>query len=220
MLLSQLQSQIAGLYAAPIPYDVYEFLITDRDTAAALTPPGAATGNRERLLVCDSESDLELSLFIDAELLAALRDDDPTVSLHDGNLGDFLIALEGVSHLQYLIYHAGQQQPVSLLELELQAEVDKYVTSAELICNQQRNGHVPSALHRRLFEDVRFDDELAPEAHSRYRSANRLAARYCHALRRRYPGHHHQQTFVRELREFYRMSEHQKVRHILALEGC
>jgi len=218
MLLTQLQSQIAGLYAAPIPYDVYQFLITDRDTAAALTPAGAATDNRERLLVRDSESDLELSLFIDAELLAALIDDDPTVSLHDGNLDGFLIALEGVSHLQYLIFHAGQQQPVSLLELELQAEVDKYVTSAELISTQQRNGHVPSALHARLFEDVRFDGALPPEAQSRYVAANRLAARYCHALRRRYPGHHHQKSFVRELRDFYRMGEHQKVRHILALE--
>ncbi len=217
MLLSQLQSRLAGFYAAPIPYDVYDFLITDRDTAAALTPPGATTDNRERLLVCDG-AELELSLFIDAELLAALDDDDPTVSLHDGNLDDFLVAVEGVSHLQYLIFHAGQRQPVSLLELELQAEVDKYVTSAELISSQHDNGHVPSALHTRLFEDVRFAPGLPPDAQSRYVSANRLAARYCHALRRRYPGHHHQKTFVRELRDFYRMSEHQKVRHILALD--
>ena len=218
MLLSQLQSQIAGFYAAPIPYDVYDFLITDPDTAAALTPAGSATHNRERLLVCDNETDLELSLFIDAALLAALTDDDPLVSLHDGNLEGFLIALEGVSHLQYLIFRAGQSQPVSLLELELQAEIDKYVTSAELICSQQRNGHVPAALHARLFEAIRLDEQLPVEAQSRYLSANRLAARYCHALRRRFPGHHHQTSFVRELRGFYRMSEHQKVRHILALD--
>ncbi len=160
MLLSRLQSRLAGLYAAPIPYDVYDFLITDRDTAAALTPPGAATGNRERLLVRDADEDLELSLFIDAELLAALDEDDPTVSLHDGNLGDFLVAVEGVS----------------------------------------------------------FDAGLPPDAQSRYVAANRLAARYCHTLRRRYPGHHHQHSFVRELRDFYRMSEGRKVRHIMALD--
>ncbi|MGE3775174.1 MAG: hypothetical protein AB7I32_19790 [Gammaproteobacteria bacterium] len=217
MLLSRLQSRLAGLYAAPIPYDVYDFLITDRDAAAALTPPGAATGNRERLLVRDGD-DLELSLFIDAELLAALDDDDPTVSLHDGNLGDFLVAVEGVSHLQYLIFQAGQRQSVSLLELELQAEIDKYVTSAELLSSQRDNGHIPSALHARLFEDVSFDASLPPDAQSRYASANRLAARYCHALRRRYPGHHHQNSFVRELRDFYRMSEGRKVRHIMTLD--
>ena len=217
MLLTQLQSRLADLYAAPIPYDVYDFLITDRDTAAALTPPGAATGNRERLLVRDGE-DLELSLFIDAELLSALDDDDPTVSLHEGNLGDFLVAVEGVSHLQYLIFQAGQRQPVSLLELELQAEIDKYVTSAGLLSSQRDNGHVPAALHARLFEAVSFDTSLPPDAQSRYVSANRLAARYCHALRRRYPGHHHQKSFVRELRDFYRMGEGRKVRHILALD--
>jgi len=218
MLLSRLQSRLAGLYAAPILYDVYDFLITDRDTAAALTPPGAATGNRERLLVRDADEDLELSLFIDAELLAALDEDDPTVSLHDGNLGDFLVAVEGVSHLQYLIFQAGQRQPVSLLELELQAEIDKYVTSAELLSSQRDNGHIPSALHARLFEGVSFDAGLPPDAQSRYVAANRLAARYCHTLRRRYPGHHHQHSFVRELRDFYRMSEGRKVRHIMALD--
>lgn len=216
MLLSQLQTRIAGFYAAPIAYDVYDFLITDPATAAALTPAGAATGNQERLLVRDTPSDLELSLFIDAAVLASLNEDDPTVSLHDGNLNGFLIALEGVSHLQYLIFHAEQSQPVSLLELELQAEVDKYVASAELI-SSQGNGHIPSALHTRLFEDVRFDDQLPAAEQSRYVEANRLAARYCHELRRRFPGHHHQASFVRELRGFYRMTEHQKIRRILAL---
>ncbi|MCC7121469.1 MAG: hypothetical protein IT493_07920 [Gammaproteobacteria bacterium] len=217
MLLSRLQSQLADFYAAPIPYDVYDFLITDRDTAAALTPSGAPTGNRERLLVRDGE-DLELSLFIDAALLAALDVDDPIVSLHEGNLADFLVAVEGVSHLQYLIFRAGLQQPVSLLELELQAEVDKYVTSAELLSSQCDNRHIPSALHARLFEDVSFDASLPPAAQLRYVAANRLAARYCHALRRRYPGHHHQKSFVRDLRDFYRMSEGRKVRHIMTLD--
>ncbi len=216
MLLTRIQSRIAGFSAAPIPYDIYDFLITDRDTAAALTPPGATTDNQERLLVRDCEDDLELSLFIDAAVLATLRDDDPTVSLHDGNLNDFLIALEGVSHLQYLIFHAGQAQPVSLLELELQAEVDKYVASAELL-SSQGNGHIPTALHARLFEDIRIDEQLPAAEHSRYAAANRLAARYCHALRRRFPGHHHQASFVRELRGFYRMTENQKIKRILAL---
>lgn len=217
MLLSLLQSQLAGLYDARVPYDVYDFLITDRNTAAALTPPGAATDNRERLLLRDG-TDLEVSLFIDSELLAALDDDDPTVSLHDGNLADFLVAVEGVSHLQYVIFQAGQRQPVSLLELELQAEVDKYVAAATLLSSQRRNGHVPTALHERLFAAVHYAADLAPDAHARYVAANHFAARYCHTLRRRYPGHHHQRTFVRELRDFYRMSERRKIQHIMALD--
>ncbi len=216
MLLSQLQTQLAGFYAAPIPYDVHDFLITDRATAAALTPSGATLANRERLLVRDNVTNLELSLYIDATVLAALSVDDPTVSLHDGNLDEFLIALEGVSHLQYLIFRAGLSQPVSLLELELQAEVDKYVASATLF-SAQGNGHVPSGLHGRLFDDVRFDTLLPVADHARYVEANRLAARYCHDLRRRFPGHQHQASFVRELRCFYRMDGGEKIRRILAL---
>lgn len=216
MLLSQLQTQLAGFYGAPVSYDVYDFLITDRRLAMALTPPGALTGNQERLLLREDASELALSLYIDETVLSSLGDDDPTVSLHDGNLNGFLIALEGVSHLQYLIFRAERARPVSLLELELQAEVDKYVTSARLV-STQGDGRVPPALHARLFDEVRFDATLPAAELARYEEANRLAARYCDALRRRFPGHHHEASFVRELRGFYRLGGREKIRHILAL---
>ncbi len=214
MLLSRLQNQLAGFYAMPVVFDVYDFLITDARTAAALTPPGAALDNQERVLVRTDESALELSLYIDEAVLECLEHDDPHASLHEGNLNPFLIAVEGVSHLQSLIWHAEQDQQVSLLELELQAEIDKYVASADLL---SRQGGIPDGLHARLFEDVRFDASVSADEQTRYQDANQLAARYCHALRRRYPGHHYQPSFMRELRNFYRLSEHQKVTRILAL---
>lgn len=215
MLLSRLQSQLAGFYAAPVDYDVGDFLITDRRLAATLTPAGAATSNQERLLLREEASELALSLYIDEQVLSALGEDDPTVCLHDGNLNGFLLALEGVSHLQYLLFRAERSQPVSLLELELQAEVDKYVTSAHLV-STQGNGRVPPGLHARLFEAVRFDETLPAVELARYLEANRLAARYCHALRRRYPGHHRESSFVQELRGFYRMGGREKIGRILA----
>jgi hypothetical protein len=216
MLLSQLQTQLAGFYGAPVSYDVYDFLITDRSLAAALTPPGAQTDNQERLLLREDASELALSLYIDETVLSSLGEDDPTVFLHDGNLDGFLIALEGVSHLQYLIFRAERARPVSLLELELQAEVDKYVTSAGLV-STQGDGRVPRALHARLFDEVRFDATLPATELARYEEANRLAARYCDALRRRFPGHHREASFVRELRGFYRLGGREKIGHILAL---
>ncbi len=45
-------------------------------------------------------------------------------------------ALEGVSHFVYLAWNAGHDKPVSLLELEMQAEVDKYVGSYWLMRRQ------------------------------------------------------------------------------------
>lgn len=215
MLLNDLHAELASLYETPVGYDVYDFLITDARLAAALTPESASHQNHERLLLQSSAEDLRLSLYIDAEVLELLGSDDPTVSLHAGNINEFLIALEGISHFSYLIWNAERDNQVSLLEMELQAEVDKYVASAKLM-SHQLGGAVPHLLHRQLFEAVRFDDSLSAEAQTRYQEANYYAARYCYTLRNRFPGHHHQLSFLRELRGFYRLTQNEKIRHIRA----
>jgi len=69
-------------------------------------------------------------------------------------------------------------------------------------------------LHHVLFEAVHFADDLSPAALTRYQEANYFGARYCHRLRRRYPGHHHQPSFIRELQHFYRLSQNAKIQHI------
>ena len=215
MVLHRLQAELEALYATPLPYDVYDFLITDRALADALTPPGASTSNQERLLVANEEDGASVSLYLDANLLAALERDDPTDCLHAKNLPAFLLALEGVSHLNYVMWNAERNTAVSLLEVELQSEVDKYVTCAKLLA-QQGAGNVPAALHRRLFDEVSFDESLGAQARSRYVEANHFAARYCHSLRQRYPQHHYQPGFLRELRGFYRLPQMQKIGHIRA----
>ena len=47
------------------------------------------------------------------------------------NLADFWSALEGVSHFTYYAWNAARDKSVSLFELELQAEVDKFVTTSK-----------------------------------------------------------------------------------------
>ena len=215
MVLHRLQAELSALYATPLPYDVYDFLITDRVLADALTPPGASTSNQERLLVANEDDGASVSLYLDADLLAILEHDDPTDRLHADNLPAFLLALEGVSHLNYVMWNAQHDTAVSLLEVELQSEVDKYVTCAMLLARQGK-GSVPAQLHRRLFEEVSFDASLGLQARGRYVEANHFAARYCHSLRQRYPQHHYQAGFLRELRGFYRLPQVGKIRHIRA----
>ncbi len=213
MLLTQIQCDLATIYETPLPYDIYDFVITDAYIAAKLTPTTASPNNQERLLIEPTFDDPRLSLYIDATVLTRLYADDPTVSLHSGNLPEFLVALEGVSHLHYAIWNVEHNRPVSLLELELQAEVDKYVACAKLF-SDQRAGDIPIRLHQTLFDAVTFDQSLAPEARSRYQEANYFAAKYCAALRRRFPGHHGQPSFLRELREFYRLPQNEKIQRI------
>jgi hypothetical protein len=92
---------------------------------------------------------------------------------------------------------------VSVLELELQAEVDKYVTT---LLTMERVGDVPDALARQLFGDVEFANDLDAEEHRRYRVANENAHRYSESLHRRFVRTRRIDAMLGEVREFYRLA--------------
>ena len=145
MLLRELQNRLAGLYDAPAEHDVYDFLITDAAHAAALQGAAAEPSTDEQLLVVEEEDGVGVTLYVDQSVIARLAERCPLQSLADENLADFCTALEGVSHFHYLVWCAGRERHVSLLELELQAEVDKYVSALQLML-QQRDGRFPAEL--------------------------------------------------------------------------
>jgi hypothetical protein len=181
MLLSRLQSLIGGIYDVSVAHDVYDFLVTDR----ARLPPAARSGTAEEELVvaqpADGSDELALSLYLDPALLARLSREDPLVRLHTGNVADWWTALEGVSHFLYLAWNAGHDKPVSLLELEMQAEIDKYVASYWLL-RRQFPARFPAELRRVLFERTRVDPRVAAERAQLYREASRYAERFCARL--------------------------------------
>ena len=144
--------------------------------------------------------------------------DDPHDCLHDGNLADFCTALEGVSHFLYLAWNATQGRSVSCVELEMQAEVDKYITLATML-EQQRNQPVPTELHPWLFQYVNFDSNLAETELIRYRDANHYAGKYCSRLESRYirARDFRSGSLINELRRFYRLSLRDKIRRIESL---
>ena len=165
MLLSRLQQLLGGIYDVPVAHDVYDFLVTDR----ARLPPQARGGTaEEEVLVAQfpGGGELALSLYLDPQLLQRLARADPLECLHAGNVADCLTALEGVSHFMYLAWNAGHDKPVSLLELEMQAEVDKFIASY-LLLTRQAPGHFPRGLRRLLFARARPDPRLAPAAELR-----------------------------------------------------
>jgi hypothetical protein len=143
---------------------------------------------------------------------------DPHRALTESNLADYCTALEGVSHFVYSTYGLERDMPVSLLELEMQAEVDKYAVTVFLLAGQQGGQSYPTQVHARLFDRVSFDARLEPDQYERYRTAHRCAAHYCRRLERRFVnrGMPKIEAMVRELRSFYRLRHAAKLRHALA----
>jgi hypothetical protein len=209
-MLDYLQAELEAIYGVEAP-PVRQFLVS-RNTVAAM---GRTPRAPEELLVVEHQDDeLFLGLYLDEAVLAATREADP----HDPRprligrrrLDKLACAAEGVSHFVYLTTRAAAGHQVSLLELELQAEVDKF---ALLLLHLWRRGlkRTCAALRRRLFERVSYHPHLDAESRERYETANRVAAGYARHLEEKYVDGGDADGLLRELRASYRTGGAEKV---------
>jgi hypothetical protein len=173
------------------------------DVDAFVTP--AAQGERETLFVREAEGGtLEMSLRLPA---LARREFDAAV---DADLDPLCQIIEGVSHFVYLADRAHAARATTQLEMELQAEVDKYVVLAGVLA--VNDARTSERLRTRLYEDVSFTHERDSERGERYRIANELAARFVWRLEREYLGRRRYAELHRELRAFFRLGQEGKLR--------
>jgi hypothetical protein len=190
--VARVQRGLETLYRIDTGVDIHEFLVDEnlRDSVVATRRP------REQLLVCEDDGEMSLALFLDRGVLDNLRH-----GLDDRNFGEFILAVEGVSHFIYTICCARAERPVTQLELELQAEVDKYITC--LLATAPETG-VSNALRRRLFDDAEYEPDLDADEADRYRAANDNAQRYTGWLEEQFVARGKIPEMLSELRRFYR----------------
>ena len=211
-VLRSFQRLLSGIYDVPVEEDIAAFVVTERHR---LPREHRDTRTQEQVLVARDAEGVGVSVYLDPAMLDRLGSADPFDALNGDNLADCWTALEGVSHFLYLAWHSAHARPVTLFELELQAEIDKYVSSLWLL-KRQHPKRFPVELHHLLFERSRIDAALAKERIGMYHRANRYAARFCRALARRFDS---SLASVRletlaELRRFYRLDHQRKSRHI------
>lgn len=152
-------------------------------------------GDRESLLLRESEGELEMALVVPPSA--------------DSAPDAWLQWAEGVSHFVYVANRARQELPSTQLELELQAEVDKFVL---LVLEQVPYDRGEAfEVHSRLYDRVRYLHEPGTELGERYRTANNLAARFV----RRLLSFGHVATHS-ALRRFYRAGQAEKIRLVAA----
>jgi hypothetical protein len=196
--LRRVQRGLEALYRVDTGVEIADYIVGAelRDALVSARRP------REQLLVCEADGELALALFIDPRALANLTSHDPADRLGDHNFGDFLLAVEGVSHFIYAVRCARAERPVSQLELELQAEVDKYITC---LLVTEPEAEVSAGLRRRLFGDIAYEPDLDRDEHARYRAANDNAQRYAAWLEQAFVAPRRIPEMLGELRRFYRL---------------
>lgn len=212
-MLDALQKQLSDIYQVEPGYDVRDFLITDPVLAKILGGAALIPNTDESVLLCEDEAGMALSVYLDSRMLGRLDRDNPLQTLKASRLNDLWTVLEGVSHFNYLAWSASRDRSVTLLELEMQAEVDKFI-STWLIAQDQDEREFADRLHGWLFDSVHFRPELSGDERERYWVANNYAARFCHGLMQRL--RNDCERTLCELRRFYRLTQPDKISHIHA----
>ena len=190
-LASRIQRGLETLYRLDRGADVDAF-VTHADE-----------GEREALLVRESDDGLEL-------LLRIPRLGARTVDVDGADLDPLCQIIEGVSHFVYLANRAAQRREATQLELELQAEVDKYVILASAL--QDFDERTSRRLRERLYEGVAYVHEPDTVEGERYRVANGCAMRFTGRLEREYVTRARFSELQRELRRFFHMGQGEKIR--------
>lgn len=205
-MLGAIQGALSELYDVQVEASVEDFVC---DAAVVRATVGAEQVDRgELLVVAEEQEGVSVGLYVDPEAVAAL----------EGRGLDWqeafeacCLATEGVSHFLYLMFRAESGEPVSQLELELQAEVDKYATGL-LAGNGVGAIRARSrSLRRRLFHQARFRDGAETEQGERYRVASRIAERFTRWLEAEHLDRGDLPELGRQLRRFYRMGLREKL---------
>ena len=158
----------------------------------------AGDGEREGLLVRETDGGLELRLHL------------PRLDDAGEGLDPICQIIEGVSHFVYLADRASREQTTTQLELELQAEVDKYVVLAASVDGFDER--TSRRLRERLYERVAYVHAPDTIEGERYRVANDRARRFTGRLEREFIARARYAELRAELRRFFHMSQGDKLR--------
>ena len=202
MKLNRVQRDLQRVYDLETPHRVEDFLLHDQQIARALHRDFRADVP-EQLLIGAFEDACGMSLYLDPTLMQSLADDSPHRELHERNLAAFLVAVEGVSHFLHTAWSALHDRRVTQLELELIAEIDKYLLGLQYVARQRGNVD-PAGWHRIVFGKTTVRADLEPEQSERYRTAHRLAARFCTMLAEQYDLAPPERAALAHLRRFCR----------------
>lgn len=212
-LVKKIQSQIEALYGIRIGEQAENYLIDKHELLEILPSHQQTVIPKELFLVNPNPQNetLEVALFLDSALKQNLTTNNPLQKLDQQNISDFCTLIEGVSHFVYYVHKACLDFEITELELELQAEIDKFLLLTMLVGT---NGGNIQSIFELLFEDYRLVAKLSDAQKERYHTASSLARKYCYQLSKNLQLEHHQALF-NDIRLFYPLTQEQKIRHIM-----
>jgi hypothetical protein len=170
--------------------DVGRFVIGDRGYRLLYRARGAALAARASgphaaaTLVRETAHGPRVNVYFPDDMIRRLERRPPQRGLGEENVDDFAVLVEELDHLLVLADRHRQQRSVSLFELELHANVSKYLVLTRYLVGARRfSERLRVWLRHQLFEKGSYCDE-DPVVRNRYREAERWAVRLLDRLAR------------------------------------
>lgn len=202
--LNRLQQTLQHLYRVESPVDADDFRLQPEHLSLLLGEHSKIKPREALYLIPGEDQTTDIGLYVcENEVQEAQKFVDAP---RTGSVDSFCVALEGVSHFLYLTYcSTALERPVSQLELELQAEIDKYLLLRILF-------GIRDAMSR-LFANLRFHPSVTPDLEERYIVAHNTASRYVRWMDSQIC-HGDFYRVVDDARAFYRKTITAKLAHI------
>jgi hypothetical protein len=200
--------------------DVGRFIVGDVGYRRLYEPGGGfarvgALGQQDaKTLIREADGHVRLCIYYPDALIRCLEHYPPDRGVRDDNVDAFATLVEELDHLLCIAERAIQTRPLSLFELELHANVSKYLVLARFLAGRRPRieARRRAWLRYHLFDKgVYCDDD--PGVRSRYRDATRWAGRFLERLGQLGPADR-----VDMLRSFHRADAPGKLRLIRELE--
>jgi hypothetical protein len=160
---------------------------------------GSGVEGGARTLVRETNDGVAACIYFPDAMIERLEAFPPQRGLGEENLIPFATFVEEIDHLLVLAERSLASRPVTLFELELHANVSKYLVLARFLAGREPRLDEGRRrwLRRSLFDAVRYRDEDLRDR-ERYREAARVAVRLLDGLRNLDPA-----TSVHRLRRFH-----------------
>ncbi|ODS31898.1 MAG: hypothetical protein SCARUB_02978 [Candidatus Scalindua rubra] len=216
-LIKELQRKIEKTYALDTGItNIEQYIIGDRGYRELYAKEEIRTvvnsHSGAKVFIRDAGHALKVNIYYPDELIRELENNDPRLGLHDDNIDVCASFIEELDHFLFIAQNYKLNRPFSLLELELQANVTKYLVLKYFIALQNKSIKLSKFdkeyIRYHLFYKRKYDIEDTSER-KRYEDAGTFGMLYT-----KYIDLLPQEDRLRDLRQFSRMTCPSKIRHI------
>ncbi|MBI4405123.1 MAG: hypothetical protein HY537_13255 [Deltaproteobacteria bacterium] len=222
-IICKIDQALKGLYSIDLVYQAQDFLVENIPTKPTLVIGNKWMGNGALLIEEEEhpEHALSVGIYLNQTIQAELSSFDqwPKKCWSLLQISAFAIAAEEVSHFNYLLFNALAGRSVSQLELEFQAEVDKFLlTYFANIGWSQWDKKTFTHLFEQFFIKFSISTEISPGQKERYVQASQLAKGLVLRFEKYLSNRFLYEKAFRLLRRFYRLSVADKISFVNSLQ--